>query len=289
MIGRCTVRAVERTDRRTGRDRESGYHETGAARPRFLSGPEATMYARPAPLPENFDGQVRLFPLPDFVAFPGNVMPLHIFESRYCEMFEEAIKGDQLITLATLEPGYEADYYGRPPLVSVACVGQVAGYEKTDQGTYNLVLIGLQRVKIEHEIEPVRAFRRARVLLLEDRLERAEDVVGESVGRTLASKVRKIAPSFENIVADYLRGEASLAALTDVLAFHLPLDLQSKLRLLKEIDVRTRAEMLLGVFGKIADAKRRPQAGTSESRSSSKSSPDAERSSRRFPGEFSDN
>ena len=47
-------------------------------------------------LPDDFDEQVRLFPLPDFVAFPSNVLPLHLFESRYREMLEDAIQGDQL-------------------------------------------------------------------------------------------------------------------------------------------------------------------------------------------------
>ena len=31
-------------------------------------------------LPDDFDGQVRLFPLPDLVLFPHAMQPLHIFE-----------------------------------------------------------------------------------------------------------------------------------------------------------------------------------------------------------------
>ena len=41
-------------------------------------------------LPPDFCGQVRLFPLSNLVLFPGNVLPLHIFESRYEEMLEDA-------------------------------------------------------------------------------------------------------------------------------------------------------------------------------------------------------
>ena len=64
-------------------------------------------------LPYGFSGEVRLFPLPDLVMYPSNVLPLHIFESRYREMLEDAIRGDELITIATLTPGYERDYYSR--------------------------------------------------------------------------------------------------------------------------------------------------------------------------------
>ena len=49
--------------------------------------------------------------------FPSNVLPLHIFESRYKEMLEDALRGDQLVAMATLMPGFEHDYYSRPPRV----------------------------------------------------------------------------------------------------------------------------------------------------------------------------
>ena len=99
-------------------------------------------------LPASFNGEVRLFPLPDVVMFPHNVLPLHIFESRYREMLEDAVQNDHLITMATLEPGYTSDYYSRPPLSPFVCVGRVAAHERTKKGTYNLVVIGLQRARI---------------------------------------------------------------------------------------------------------------------------------------------
>ena len=58
-------------------------------------------------LPAKSKYEVRVFPLPGTVFFPRNVLPLHIFESRYREMFEHAIEDDQLIAMATLLPGYE--------------------------------------------------------------------------------------------------------------------------------------------------------------------------------------
>ena len=64
-------------------------------------------------LPTDFDGQARLFPLSDLVMFPNNLLPLHIFESRYCEMLEDATRSDQLIAMATLLPGFEDEYYVR--------------------------------------------------------------------------------------------------------------------------------------------------------------------------------
>ena len=50
-------------------------------------------------LPDDFDGRVRLFPLPDLVVFPHSMQPLHIFEPRYCEMLAESLESDSLIAL----------------------------------------------------------------------------------------------------------------------------------------------------------------------------------------------
>ncbi len=56
-------------------------------------------------LPQSFNGQVRLFPLPNLVLFPHAMQPLHIFEPRYCDMLQDAMATDQLITMATLVGG----------------------------------------------------------------------------------------------------------------------------------------------------------------------------------------
>ncbi len=116
----------------------------------------------------DFSGEVRLFPLPNIVLFPGCVQPLHIFESRYREMLDDTLRDDGLLAIATLLPGYEVDYYSRPPIAEYICVGQVMAHEKTERGTYNLVLAGVNRAKIKNEVTPVRSYRRALVDVVED-------------------------------------------------------------------------------------------------------------------------
>ena len=41
--------------------------------------------------------EVPLFPIPDLVAFPNTVMPLHVFEPRYRTMIEDSVKKDRMI------------------------------------------------------------------------------------------------------------------------------------------------------------------------------------------------
>src|SRR5207245_1908563 len=65
-------------------------------------------------IPDDFDSDVRLFPLPNVVFFPQVMLPLHIFEPRYREMAADALAGDHLVAMALLKPGWEPEYEGRP-------------------------------------------------------------------------------------------------------------------------------------------------------------------------------
>jgi ATP-dependent Lon protease len=202
------------------------------------------MTVQPLQLPSDFNGEVRLFPLPDLVLFPSNVLPLHIFESRYREMMEDAERGDGLITMATLVPGFESEYYSRPKIAPVVCIGRVLTHEKSERGTYNLVLAGMQRARIKHEIEPVRSFRRATVDLLTERLGVDNDDRRE-LGNKLLRSLLTFAPSAREFVDELKRMKTPLSSLTDIVAFHAPLDSELKLELLAESDAVVRAQVLL--------------------------------------------
>jgi len=108
-----------------------------------------------------------LFPLPNVVLFPGVPLPLHIFEPRYRAMIADALDGDRLIGMALLKPGFEADYEGRPPIFPIGCRGVIIHSTKLDDGRYNVVLNGLERVRVIEENHEL-AYRRAVVELLPD-------------------------------------------------------------------------------------------------------------------------
>ncbi len=207
-------------------------------------------------LPVDFGGEVRLFPLPNLVLFPQNVQPLHIFESRYREMLEDAMAGDQLIALATLEPGYEADYYSRPPVAPPICIGRVASHERTEDGRYNLILLGVKRALIVDEITPVRSFRRATVRLLDERPHAGGSPSVESLGRQLASELADRLPAAKQLVDEFINQNLSLSTLTDVVAFHIPFKVDFKLSLLAESDPAVRARRLLQKLSE--QSERRP-------------------------------
>jgi Lon protease-like protein len=66
---------------------------------------------------------IPIFPLEVTMLFPGISRPLHIFEPRYRAMVADALKGDRIIGMTTLKPGFEANYAGRPPIYEIGCAG----------------------------------------------------------------------------------------------------------------------------------------------------------------------
>lgn len=104
---------------------------------------------------------VPLFPLPNVVLFPRAILPLHIFEERYKVMTADALRGPRVVAMALLQPGWEKDYHGRPPVEPVVCVGRILSDERLPDGRYNFLLQGVLRAAIvrEHASHPYRTAR----------------------------------------------------------------------------------------------------------------------------------
>jgi Lon protease-like protein len=222
--------------------------------------------------PEQFSGQARVFPLPNLVMFPHVMQALHIFEPRYRALFEEAIEDDRLIALGLLASGWEDDDYdGRPPLRPNACLCRIATHQKTEQGTYNVLVLGVRRLRLVRELPPKKLFRVVEAELVDD-LEPSGPTAAAAADlqkRLLAafkSAMPRIPNAYEQL--DQLLGsQITLGMLADIVSYTIDLGLETKVRLLAEADVLRRTEILLQA---IAD---RPQP----------------RPSRSFPPDFSVN
>jgi Lon protease-like protein len=215
-----------------------------------------------------FDGMVRLFPLPNLVLFPHVVQVLHVFEPRYRQLMADALVADHTFALALLQPGWEDDYDGRPPVHEVACLGRIGWHEQLPDGRFNLRLRGLSRVRLTEEVPTDRLYRVARAELVPDvapadlgRLKRLRKGLAEAVLPHFAGD----APARRQ-VEDLFGGDLPLGHVCDILAYGLPLPLEFKQALLVEPHVDLRAE-------RMADALKASAA----------------RAARRFPPDFSAN
>lgn len=215
----------------------------------------------------NFDGRVRLFPLPNLVLFPHVVQGLHIFEPRYRQLMADSLLTDDTFALALLQPGWEEEYDGRPPIEPVACLGRIGWHEKLTDGRYNLRLRGLSRVRLVEELPTDRQYRVARAELIPDvspadlgRLKRLRKSLADAVIPHFADSASR------RQVEDLFDGELPLGHVCDILAYGMPLPLEFKQGLLMEPHVDLRAERMTDAL-KVSAA----------------------RSARRFPPDFSVN
>src|SRR5215831_17610476 len=129
-----------------------------------------------------------LFPLPDVVLFPDVPLPLHIFEPRYRTMVADALEGDRLIGMVLLKPGFEADYEGRPPIFSIGCSGVIVHSAKLEDGRYNIVVNGLERVRVIAENHE-RLYRRAIVEAVRDQ---SPDAAEQTAMRELRGRLERL-------------------------------------------------------------------------------------------------
>ncbi len=198
--------------------------------------------------PDQFSGRVRLFPLPNLVLFPHVVQPLCVFERRYVDLLHDALQGDRLIAMSLLAPGWEQDYEGHPPIAPVACLGRVLTWQAQPNRRYNLLLVGLRRVRIVHELAPNRPFREAQVEVLEDQYPAASAEARGALYQSLSTAFEAMLPDLGDTGEMFNQVSAkniSLGTLTDVIGYALNLDLSDKLSLLEDLDVDRRARKLL--------------------------------------------
>jgi Lon protease-like protein len=139
---------------------------------------EAKASALPAEIP--------LFPLPETSLFPGVSRPFLIYEPRYREMIADALKGDKIIGMVRLRPGFEKDYEGRPPVYGVGCAGTIEKYEQLPDGRYVILLRGLTTFRVVSENQ-TKAYRVARIEALTEEL-KDEDRVTLSALRNRIDK-----------------------------------------------------------------------------------------------------
>ena len=205
----------------------------GLAQP---SGPESL----PAPLA--LPRTIPIFPLEDVVLFPNTSRPLHIFETRYRDMVADALAGDRIVGMVLLQPGYEADYEGRPPIFEVGCAGEITDVEELPDGRYLIVLRGLVKFRVTSENDS-RSYRLAAVEAMAEPLDdRTRGVLSDRRDQ-LAQMVSSIAPD-----SPLFPPSLSDEEFVDTLAQVLTLDPVDRQALLEQRGSVARADALVEIM-----------------------------------------
>ena len=104
---------------------------------------------------------VALFPLSGTVLLPGCDLPLNIFEPRYLNMIDDALKAERLIgMIQTLENGQLAKIGG---FTKVGSLGRILQFAEMDDGRYMIVLRGLKRFHLGADIKAAKPYTQAKI------------------------------------------------------------------------------------------------------------------------------
>jgi Lon protease-like protein len=101
---------------------------------------------------------IPVFPLTGALLLPHTRLPLNIFEPRYLAMVDAAMDGARLIGMIQPRNANE-DMAKKPELVGIGCAGRIVEYSETDDGRYQIVLLGIARFRVAHEVDAETAFR----------------------------------------------------------------------------------------------------------------------------------
>ena len=184
---------------------------------------------------------IPIFPLEDAMLFPNVSRPFHIFEPRYRAMVADALKGDRVIGMVTLRPGYEANYEGRPPIYPIGCAGVITDVEELPDGQFNIMLRGLVKFRVTGE-DQSRSYRLARVDAMPEVPDAAERAALQKQRQRLVVLVTE--PGANPRVPPEIPDEEVVNAL----AQYLPLDPLERQTLLELKGVLSRSQALIDLL-----------------------------------------
>jgi Lon protease-like protein len=217
--------------------------------------PMNTVYRGPADLP----GTIPVFPLAGALLLPRGQMPLNIFEPRYIEMVDDALRDRRrLIGMIQPDPAHPGTE-DRPNLYKIGCVGRITQFAETGDARYLLQLTGVARFRIVEELTVATAYRQCRV----DFTPFVDDFTGRK-GEELVDRKAVLAALTSFLKANNLKADwqgienAPNEALVNALAMMSPYDPAEKQAMLEAPDLKTRAEILIAVT-EIALAKSRTE------------------------------
>ena len=107
---------------------------------------------------KSFPKTVPVFPLSNFIIFPKTTVPLNIFEERYLNMVDDAMKSNKFIgMIQPLKSRNENN--DQPDLYKIGCLGKITSFRETNDGRYLIELKGIIRFQTIEEIKTKKKYR----------------------------------------------------------------------------------------------------------------------------------
>jgi Lon protease-like protein len=192
--------------------------------------------------------RVPVMPLPGALLFPHALLPLHIFEPRYQEMVEHALKEYRMFSVALVKP-QRTQWNSPGDFFHVAGVGLIRACVGKGDGTSNLILQGLQRVRFAG-FDQSAPFPIAQIEPLES--DSASSVETDALGAKvleLYSKMKDTGRHLPQKVDQYLSHLEDTEMLADLMSATFVNDPLRRQQLLEELSLKQRLRLLIQYLG----------------------------------------
>src|SRR5437868_5816719 len=188
---------------------------------------------------------VPVMPLPGALLFPHALLPLYIFETRYREMLEHSLTHHRIFSVALVKP-HCTEWQSRADFFHIAGVGLIRACVERGDGTSNLILQGLERVRFR-DFEQEAPFPVATIDSLES------DSVPSVETEALATKVLELYWNLKNDgrrqlppkVDRYLSDLSDPEMLADLVASTFVSDALRRQRVLEELSLNQRLRLVI--------------------------------------------
>lgn len=179
-----------------------------------------------------------LFPL-NLVLFPGELLPLHIFEPRYRQLLADCLDGDHRFGITAANPPHRG---------AIGCIARIRGAEPVGDGRSNIMVLGEQRFGVRDLVDEGTPYLVASIEEFADEPETAPLPAEREQLRRLGAELRLAL----GILADRPGEEAAWAEDGEALSFQIAslaeMDLETRAQLLAGRSTRERARALIGLL-----------------------------------------
>ena len=198
-----------------------------------------------------------LFPLP-VVLLPSELLPLHIFETRYRQMLKDVQVTNQLFGVSYFSA--EESAIEKPEIGSLGCAAEVRDVKMMEDGRANIVTVGLIRYRVESYVETSEPYLIGEVSFFED------DEEEPTVLQTLADEVFALFMRVAKAAHDLSGERGQMPEIPQVEPQHLSFLIAAAFNMQPEVKyeflaLRSTAErlerlreMLLQTVGKVEDS-----------------------------------
>jgi Lon protease-like protein len=164
-------------------------------------------------------------------------------------MIREILAGSKELVIALIRPGSESNYSTVTAVHDVACLGRIETHEELEDGKYNIVVVGVQRVRIVREIQHS-PYRLVEVEALDDGVEsehsleilRRQSHLGE-----LFAQFTELATGLKHQAMEIMP-QLDFESLVNMVAMTLNLDTEQKQALLEIQDLLQRCDLLIPIL-----------------------------------------